>query len=65
MTTSAIRSSPHSKRWWIGELTQLKREANRLRKVYQLTRHHIDRTAWKVKAKEYIEEIAKAKTVLY
>ena len=62
MTTPKIRPSPHSKRWWTEELTQLKREANRLRKVYQLTRHHIDRTAWKVKAKEYIEEIVKAKT---
>jgi hypothetical protein len=62
MTTPKVRPSPHSKRWWTKELTQLKREANRLRKVYQLTRHHIDKMAWKAKAKEYNEEIPKTQT---
>ena len=61
-TTPFIKPSPHSKRWWTEELTQLKREANRLRKVYQLTRHDIDRVAWKAKSKEYTDEIANAKT---
>jgi len=60
-TTPLTKPSPHSKRWWTEQLTQLKREANRLRKVYQLTRHDIDRAAWKAKAKEYTDEIAKAK----
>ena len=60
-TTPVTRPSPHSKRWWSKQLTQLRREANRLRKVYNQTKHPIDRAAWKTKAKEYTDEIAKAK----
>ena len=60
-STPIKKPSPHSKRWWNEHLTELRRQANRLRKVYRKTRNDIDREAWRRKANEYTKEIAKAK----
>ena len=59
--TPIKKPSPHSKHWWNEQLTELRRQANRLRKVYRKTRNDIDREAWRRKANEYTKEIAKAK----
>jgi len=60
-STPIKKPSPHSKHWWNEQLTELRRQANRLRKVYRKTRNDIDREAWRRKANEYTKEIAKAK----
>src|SRR5947199_2115250 len=51
-----------SKRWWTEELTKMRRESNRLRNIYQRTRHDADKAEWKIKANQYMYEIAQAKT---
>ena len=38
------------------------KEANRLRNIYRRTKHTIDKTAWRIKADEYVQKIAQAKT---
>jgi len=61
-TTPRKRPSQHSKRWWTEELTKMRRESNRLRNIYQRTRHDVDKAAWRIKANQYMHEIAQAKT---
>ena len=60
-TTPHKKPSPHSKRWWTPELTNLRRQANRLRNFYRRTHNSIDKAAWMEKAKDYGEGIDKAK----
>jgi ribonuclease HI len=60
-STPRKASCPHSKRWWLKSLTKLRRETNRLRKVYKRTKHEIDRKAWRERANEYTAAIRKAK----
>ena len=61
-TTPHKKPSPHSKRWWTEELTKMRRESNRLRNIYHRTKHEADRAAWRIKANQYMHEIAQAKT---
>lgn len=56
------RPSPHSKRWWNKELTNMRREANQLRNTFRRTRHKTDTQLWRTKANEYTQKIAQAKT---
>src|SRR5579859_685511 len=60
-TTPHKKWCPHSKRWWNEKLTEIHREANRLRNTYRRTGHHADKQAWRVKANEYTTEIIRAK----
>ena len=60
-TVPKMKPCPFSKRWWNDELTQLKRDVNRLRRVYQRTRNAMDRRAWTNKRNKYKREIKKAK----
>src|SRR5216117_2534738 len=60
-TTPRKRPSPHSKRWWTEGLTRLRRESNRLRNIFRRTNHAMDKAAWRIKANEYTQEIARAK----
>ena len=64
-TTPRKKPCPHSKRWWNEKLTNLRREANRLRNVYRRTKHDIDKAAWRVIANKYTLEIARAKEVTW
>ena len=59
--TPRKRPSPHSKRWWNKQVTDLRREANRLRNTYRRTKHEADKVVWRAKANEYTREIARAK----
>jgi Reverse transcriptase (RNA-dependent DNA polymerase)/Endonuclease-reverse transcriptase len=61
-TTPRKRPSPHSKRWWNDELSKLRKEASRLRNIFWRTKHAVDKAAWREKANEYVQEIARAKT---
>ena len=60
-TTPRKRPNPHSKRWWTAELSRLRREANRLRRIFGRTYDSVDKAAWKAKSDEYIQEIERAK----
>ena len=60
-TTPRKRPCPHSKRWWTGKLTKLRREANKLRNMFFRTRHEADKAAWRAKKNEHKREIAQAK----
>ena len=60
-STPRKRPSPHSKRWWLPELTTLRREVNKLRNIYRRSLHPAAERAWKEKDQKYIKELAKAK----
>jgi len=60
-STPYRKPSPHSKRWWTPELTELRRQANRMRNLYRRTHSPIDKEAWEEKAAKYTEGIARAK----
>ncbi len=64
-TVPKLRPCPFSKRWWNENLTQLKREANRLRRRYQRTRCALNRDRWHSKRNEYDREIKKAKNTTW
>ena len=42
-------------------MTNLRREANRLRNTYRRRKHETDKAAWRLKANKYASEIARAK----
>ena len=60
-STPRKRPCSHSKRWWLPELTTLRREVNKLRNIYRRSMHPEARRAWKEKDREYIKELAQAK----
>ncbi len=60
-TTPRKKPCPHSKRWWTEELTQLRREANRLRNIHKRTRANADKVAWRKKENECKNKIAQVK----
>jgi hypothetical protein len=55
------KPTPHSKRWWTQELTEMRRVVNNKRNVYRRTNNEADRMEWKMYRNGYKEEIAQAK----
>jgi Endonuclease-reverse transcriptase len=60
-TTPCKKECQSSKRWWNDDLTQLRRETNRLRKVYRRTRNVMSGLEWRNEANEYKSQIKIAK----
>jgi endonuclease/exonuclease/phosphatase (EEP) superfamily protein YafD len=60
-TTPVKKPTPHSKRWWKKGLTELRKEAKKLRKKYQSSGREVDREKWRKKANEYTDRVDRAK----
>ena len=60
-TTPRKKPSPHSKRWWNGDLSNFRKEVNRARNRYRRTRDRVDEIEWQMMTTQYKREIKKAK----
>ena len=60
-TTPRKQPSPFSKSWWTDELTQLRKEQNRLRNRYRRKRSVVDKKKWKEAKRICQKEVRAAK----
>ena len=60
-TTPRRKPTPHSKRWWTQELTDMRKTVNNKRNAYRRSNNEVDRREWKAYRQIYKEEIARAK----
>ena len=60
-STPRKRPSPHSKRWWTSDLSELRKHINRARNRYRRTRSETDGDEWREYRTVYKREIRQAK----
>ena len=60
-STPRKRPSPHSKRWWTSDLSELRKHVNRARNRYRRTRSESDGDEWREYRTVYKREIRQAK----
>ena len=60
-TTPRKKPSPHSKRWWNNDLSDLRKEANRVRNKYRRTRNKRDGNEWREKRDNFRHAVKRAK----
>jgi len=65
VTTPRKKPSPHSKRWWNDELSELRKIVNCARNEYRRTELDEDKTAWKELTSRYKGEIKAAKEKMW